>query len=129
MGGRGASSGEYYIRNGKIYQYGTEYKTVLDYGRIKFVKANNNSATAPLETQTKGRIYVTVNNRDELRYVSFYDNENKRYKQIDLQKHIINGKLVQEHKHLGYNHEGDPQELTRSEYKLVERIYKKWYNK
>ena len=83
MGGRGASSGEYYIRNGKIYQYGTEYKTVLYYGKIKFVKANSNSATAPLETQTKGRIYVTVNNKNELRYVSFYDNKNKRYKQIE----------------------------------------------
>ena len=30
MGGRGASSGEYYIINGKIHQYGDEFETVLN---------------------------------------------------------------------------------------------------
>lgn len=129
MGGRGASSGEYYVRNGKTYQYGSEYKTVLEYGRIKYVKSNSNSVTAPTETQTKGRIYVTVNNKDELRYVTFYDNNNKRYKQIDLQKHIINGKLKEYHKHSGYKHNGKPTELNKREYKLVEKIYNKWYNR
>lgn len=128
MGGRGASSGEYYVRNNKIYKYGEEYKTLLQYGKIKFVKANNKSATAPMETQTKGRIYVTVNDRNELRYITFYDNNNKRSKQIDLQKHIVNGKLEKYHKHKGYKHNGMATELNKNEFKLVERIYKKWYN-
>lgn len=128
MGGRGASTGEFYVRNGKIYQYGSEYKTVLQYGKIKYVKSNSNSVTAPMETQSKGRIYVTVNNKDELRYISFYNHENKRYKQIDLQKHIVNGKLVEYHKHKGYKHEGEAEELTESEYRLVEKVYNKWYN-
>ena len=76
-----------------------------------------------MKTQTKGRIYVTVNNKDELKYITFYNN-NKRYKQIDLQKHIINGNLETYHKHSGYKHNGKPEKLSKNEYKLIEKIYK-----
>lgn len=97
MGGRGASSGM--SRSGK--PYGTEYKTVYQSGNIKFVKSNTNSAKTPMETMTKGRIYVTVNNKDNLVSITYYDNENKRTKQIDL-THSHND--INPHTHHGYLH-------------------------
>lgn len=74
MGGRGASSGI----SDKGKRYGTEYKTVLQSGNIKFVKKNEGSVSSPLETQSKGRVYVTVGKDDELKSISFYDSENER---------------------------------------------------
>ena len=129
MGGRGASSGKPYYLNGKWNKYGDEYKTVLEVDNIKFVKAKNGSATAPTETQTKGRAYVTVNNKNELKYITYMNKNNKRLKQIDLEEHIINGKLVDYHKHTGYNHQGKPKEINPSERKLVEKAINLWYNK
>lgn len=75
MGGRGAASG-----TGK-HPYGSEYKTVLQDGNIKFVKYRlAGNAKAPLETQTKGRIYVTVNNDNELSFISYYDRKGETFK-------------------------------------------------
>lgn len=127
MGGRGASSG----MSDKGIPYGTEYHSVLTVGNIKFVKKNEGAATAPLETMTPGRIYVLVNDRDEVRAVTFYDTENRRYKQIDVsgRPHQIGGASVLPHTHLGYEHdEGGTQPLTRQEKKLVDKVLTAWYN-
>ncbi len=127
MGGRGASSGT--SKSGKLY--GSEYKTLYQSGNIKFVSTKSGSTTAPLETMTKGRIYVTVNQHNELKCISYYDKNNKRYKQIDLTSpHMINGKMTVPHKHLGYlhNEKGD-YELSEKDNKMVERVTKIWYNK
>ena len=57
MGGRGASSG----MSVKGKKYGTEYRTLLQYKNIKFVQYNDaRNSKVPMETMTKGRIYVTV---------------------------------------------------------------------
>ena len=75
MGSRGAASGA-----GK-HPYGSEYKTVLQDGNIKFVKYRlADNAKAPLETQTKGRVYVTVNNDNELSFISYYDRKGETFK-------------------------------------------------
>lgn len=67
------------------HPYGSEYKTVLQDGNIKFVKYRlADNAKAPLETQTKKRIYVTVNSRNVIKFISFYDKENKRIKRLIL---------------------------------------------
>ena len=73
MGGRGASSG----MSDKGKPYGSEYRSVYAVENVKFVKANIGSASAPMETMTRGRVYVTVNAEDELKFVSYYDNKNK----------------------------------------------------
>ena len=127
MGGRGASSGM--SVSGK--PYGSEFRSVLQDGNIKFVKANNGSATAPLETMTRGRVYVTVNAADELKFISYYDNQNKRTKTIDLTKPH---KGVLPHTHHGYEHfENDSKKgfanLTTAEKAMVERVRKLWYNR
>lgn len=92
MGGRGASSGV----SVKGKAYGTEYATLYQSGNIKFVRYNDGAATAPMETMTKGRVYVTVNEKNELRNISFYDKENKRYKQIDIagKPHQVGGEWI-----------------------------------
>lgn len=127
MGGRGASSGV----SVKGKPYGSEYHTVLKDGNIKFVKANDGSATAPLETMTRGRVYVTVNESDQLKFISYYDTSNRRVKQIDLDKPH---KGVSPHTHHGYNHsENDSAKgfanLTTEEKKLLEKINRIWHNR
>lgn len=126
MGGRGSSSG--ISVSGK--PYGTEYRTVLQSGNIKFLKQNEGSSNAPLETMTKGRVYVTVNNNDTLKHISYYDKENKRTKTIDLNK---SHKGMKPHTHHGYEHNKNDgvkgaTRLTPEEKKMVERVRKLWYN-
>lgn len=127
MGRRGASSGV----SVKGKPYGSEYHAVLKDGNVKFVKANDGSATAPLETMTRGRVYVTVNESDQLKFISYYDTSNRRVKQIDLDKPH---KGVSPHTHHGYNHsENDSTKgfanLTTEEKKLLEKINRIWHNR
>lgn len=127
MGGRGASSG--ISKNGKVY--GSEYTTVYQSGNIKFIKMNEGSATAPMETMTKNRVYVTLDYKDEPKFISYYSNENKRRKQIDLD---VPHRGMSPHTHHGYNHnENDSPKgaakLTPEEKRMVDRVRKEWYNK
>lgn len=128
MGGRGASSGV--STAGKAY--GSEFKTVYKSGNIKFVMTNSGSNVAPLETMTKGRIYVTVDKNQNIpKSITYYDKNNMRFKQIDLQhSHKVNGNWTKPHTHLGYLHnENGDRSLTIKEEKMVDRIMKTWYNK
>ena len=127
MGGRGASSGI----SVKGKPYGSEYRSVLKYGNIKFVKAVDSSATAPMETMTHGRVYVTVNDGDTPKFITYYDASNKRFKQIDIDRPH---KGVSPHTHHGYEHnENDSAKgyanLTTEEKKMVERVKRIWYNR
>lgn len=127
MGGRGSSSGM--SESGK--PYGSEYRTILQLGNVKFVQRIGDSASAPLETMTKGRVYATVNAADEVKYISYYDTNNKRTKTIDLDK-PHNG--ISPHVHHGYNHnENDGPKgatgLSTKERKMVDIVLKTWYNR
>lgn len=123
MGGRGASSGI----SEKGHKYGADYKTLLKDGNIKFVRATSNKSEELLETMTKGRIYVLVNNKDELKSVIYFDKDNKKSKSIDL-THRHNGKIP--HTHHGYNHgEKGTTGITNKEQKLIDKINKTWYNR
>ena len=100
MGSRGASSG--IAKNGK--RYGTEYRTLLQDGNIKFVQyKDSKQATAPMETMSQGRIYVTINRNNKIKSITFYDKSNKREAQIDIvgRPHTINGKKRHTHIHYG----------------------------
>ena len=127
MGGRGASSGT--SVSGK--KYGTEYKTLLSVSNIKFVQSVDGNAKAPLETMTKGRVYVTVNAEGKPRYISYYDKDNKRTKTIDLDRPHNEMDL---HAHHGYFHnENDGKKgaakLTTEERKMVDRVLNIWNKK
>lgn len=128
MGGRGASSGI----SDKGKKYGTEYTTLYQSGNIKFVRYNESKAAkTPMETMTKGRVYVTVDNKNDLKAITYFDNANKRNKQIDLDK-SHNG--LSPHTHHGYIHnENDSKKgaakLTTEEKVMVDRVKKIWYNR
>ena len=127
MGGRGASSG----MSEKGKPYGSEYRTLLKSENIKFVKVNSGSATPPMETMTKNRVYVTLGSNGNPRFISYYDQNNRRVKQIDLERPHQG---VSPHTHHGYEHnENDSARgfanLTAEEKKMVERVRKIWYNK
>lgn len=129
MGGRGASSGI----SDKGKKYGTEYRTVHKIGNIKFVISNGDgSQTAPIETMTKGRVYVHIDkNKSVPKSVVYFDKENKRKKQIDLD-HEHKG--MKPHTHHGYFHneyetnKKGATKLSVKEKKLVDTILKEWYN-
>ncbi|RHP13251.1 hypothetical protein DWZ76_11390 [Clostridium sp. AF35-15] len=126
MGGRGSSSG----MSDKDNAYASQYHTVLKSGNMKFVAANDRHSESLFETQTKGRVYVTVAGNDLLK-ITYYDRKNKRTKQIDL-NHVHKG--MKPHTHHGYNHnENDSAKgasnLTTEEKKMVERAKQIWYNR
>lgn len=127
MGGRGAASGI----SDKGKPYGTEFKTLLSISNIKFVQYKDaKSAKPPMETKTSGRVYATVNENGEVKYISYYDKHNKRSKQIDVigKKHTIDGRPEIPHTHVGYLHEEHGTRLlTSKEKKMVERVLKIWY--
>lgn len=133
MGGRGASSGWSLDKYGnKLHKYGTEYRSVLTVGNIKFVVQNaEGSVKAPKETMTRGRVYVTLNaEQTKPQYITYYDNDNKKVKSIDL-LHYHRGEMP--HTHHGYEHsENDSAKgsasLTPEEKKMVDRVNKIWDN-
>lgn len=127
MGGRGTS-----LNKGK-YPYETEYKTLYQFENIKFIKyIKGHNAKSPMETQTKGRIYVTLDNKNSPKYITYFDENNKRNKQIDLKgrPHNIGDDAVLPHVHIGYEHnEGGARKLTKKEQYFVDKVLSAWENK
>ena len=133
MGGRGASSGLalYRDRTGKFVEYGTEYKTVFQIENIKFVQMRNpnDSVRVPEETRTKGRIYVTIGKRGEIKCVTRYDKDGRKCLQIDLtHAHMSGGVRIQPHSHDTYNH-AEGRSLNKTEECLLKHILNTWRNR
>lgn len=126
MGGRGASSGV--SKHGS--RYGTQYRAIYTSGNIKYVRKNERTSESLMETMTKGRVYAVVGG-DVVTAIVYFDDSNKRMKQIDL-SHAHHG--VRPHVHRGYEHqEYDPGEsrldLTPKEARMVDRVLKTWDNR
>ena len=97
---------------------------------MKQVNASN--AKSPMETMTKGRIYVTLGKNNEPKSIILYSNDGLRERQIDItgKPHTINGKPLLPHTHKGYVHdENGTRDLTKDERKLVEKVKKIWKNR
>lgn len=112
--------------------YGSEYTTLYEADNVKFVRYKNGSAKAPMETMAKGRVYVTVNADNTLKYITTHDASNKRATQIDLTlpAHVINGKPELPHTHFGYVHdENGTRKTNAGEMRLVEKVMNVWYNR
>ena len=129
MGGRGASSGISGKSNkgGGGKKYGTQFKTILTDGNIKFVAKTEGSTETLFETMTPGRVYVRTGGNDLLQII-YFDRNNKRTKTIDL-SHKHDG--VSPHTHHGYEHsENDSTKgyanLTGKERKMVDRVRRRW---
>lgn len=129
MGGRGASSG--ISSDGK--PYGSEYRTLLKKGNIKFIEqVANTSINAPMETMSENRIYVTLGKDKEPKVITFYDYQKRRFKHIDIKgkAHRIDGKLELPHKHLGYIHDENGSYRTSNiDKKIIEHVLKIWENR
>ena len=124
MGGRGSSSG--IGDNGK--RYGTEYRTLAQFGNVKIVKIREGSVTAPMETMTPGRIYATVDKNNDIKHITFHDSEGERSKQIDVKGHKHDGK--EQHVHYGFYHdEYGSGGLTPKDKALMDYVLKAWERK
>lgn len=68
----------------------------------------------------------TINSKDEISSITYYDNKNKRNRQVDL-THKHNGKNP--HTHHGYIHdENGTTNPTTEERQMIDRVKKLWYN-
>ncbi|MBR2259716.1 MAG: hypothetical protein IJ899_20735 [Blautia sp.] len=123
MGSRGASSGVS-IRGNK---YGTQYKSILQFENIKFVKKTSRQSEDLMETMTPGRIYATVGGKDVIR-ITFFDEINKRNKVIEIDK-----KTQKWHVHHGYEHteysEEHHESLSDSDQIFLDKVLEVWHNK
>ena len=127
MGGRGASSGFSFDKNGNPKnKYGSQYHTVLQSGDIKFVTKNTRDSETLMETQTPGRVYVEVGGKDLLRVV-FFDKDNKRNHVIERDK-----RTDEWHTHNGYLHseygEAHHEPLSDDDKRMLAKIKNLWYN-
>lgn len=108
MGGGGASLSEYFWR-GLHHVYDDEYHQIFTSGNIKFIAMNNKDAsiTAPQGTMTRGRVYVTVDEKKgTTAYITYYDNDLKTYKSIDR---LTPHSGVLPHVHHGLDHRKNDQ--------------------
>lgn len=127
MGGRGASSGISH----KGHVYGTDYKTIFQSGNIKFVEKTSNNSEPLLETMTRGRVYVLLNSKGNPGYIYYYDNNEKKNKEINI---THNHKNIGVHVHHGYYHDeyeiakAKATRLNLKEKAMVERVLNLWYN-
>lgn len=123
MGGRGSSSGTSVKGN----KYGSQYKTVLKDGNIKFLKPKAKQPEELLETMTRGRVYVLLNSNNKPKSITYFDNKNKKSKSIDL-RHRHYGKIP--HTHHGYDRGSlGTTNITAKERKLIEKVNKIWDNR
>ena len=126
MGGRGASSG--LSDSGK--RYGTEYETLAQFGNVKVVKYKDSSAAkTPMETMTPGRVYATVDKFNDIKFITIYDSELERTRQIDVKGRAHAGALP--HTHYGYEHNeyGTYPGVSTKDSKLIEKILNNWETK
>lgn len=142
MGGGGASSGvsklmDHGRRGGN--KHGTQYRAVLGRdgkplvdGNVKFVEKTAANEETLMETMTRGRVYAYVNTNGELASIVYFDNNNRRSKQIDL-LHMHPG-VGSPHTHRGYFHDeytvkNGPTKLTKREIALLDRVIDVWKNR
>ena len=122
MGGRGARSGidPYPGRDGKMFRYGEEYRTLHQDGKVKFVTPRNagESVRVPEETRNPDRMYATIDRKNRVKYISFHDKDGRKNIQIDL-LHRHGG--LQPHAHDGADH-AEGRALTPYEKRITDEI-------
>lgn len=132
MGGRGASSGmsHYERKNGTIVEnpYGSQYRMVHKSGNIKFVKPTDNNEEELLETMTRGRVYALINSKGNIKSITYFDNENKRNRVVEID-HGHAG--LKEHAHRGYERPKKSGKTyatkpTVKELEMIDRVKKIW---
>lgn len=114
-------------------QYGTEFKMLYQDGNVKYIKYQMaNNAAVPDYTKTPNRVYAVINRRNDVKFVAFYDEDGKKYMQIDVsgKSHTVDGITYKTpHVHLGKTHdENGTRGISAEEKEYLDRILKTWYN-
>ena len=126
MGSNTASSGidPYIGRGGVPTTYGSEFKTLMVDGNVKFITVRNpnESVRTPSETRSPGRVYVSITEKGKVQSVTTYDQTGKKATQIDIW-HPHGG--LQPHAHDRDNHT-TARPLTQHEELLLKYALKKW---
>ena len=106
--------------------YESEYTKIAQKGQIIFVKYNGGNVTAPMESTKRGAVYVTLDKKNDVKSITFYNKETgERVKQIDIKGKPHDGVLP--HVHIGYEHdEHGTRELTLKEMLKMEEILLYW---
>ena len=95
-----------------------------------FVVPKHKDSETLIETMTDSRIYVRISN-NELHSITYFDNDNKGIKQIDL-RHEHKG--IKPHVHHGYYHDEYSKAKNKAtapgtkERAMVDRVYSIWEN-
>lgn len=105
-----------------------EYETLAQFGEIKVVRSIDGTVRAPMSAQTSGRIYATLDNSNNIKYITFYTLDGEKKKQIDVTGQPHNG-IDTPHTHEGLNHDTGFHELTRKEKEKVEKVLSSWEKK
>ncbi len=107
-------------------KYGTEYKTLAQFGNVKVVKYVEGNTKAPLETMTRGRVYATLDADNDIKYITLHDSENERNLTIEVKGPEHHG-LKTPHVHVGYEHdEYGTRPPIEKELKLIDKILHLW---
>lgn len=126
MGGRGASSGVSRFGN----PYGSQYRSLLAVGNIRFVSKNSRQSEPLMETMTRGRVYAHVEG-DDVKSIVYFDDGNRRSKQIDID-HEHGGSSPHTHHGYYHNERDSPRgasRLTPEERRMVDRVVSIWENR
>lgn len=133
-GGKRLSGGKYH-KYDKDLKYGDEYRTEVEFKDLNvkvIINKLEDTARFPQDSATPNRIYAIPLDNDPnkpLKSFAFYDEQGRKYKQIDRQDHIIDEERVNPHTHYGYYHnEGGDDFVSKDDLKLIEKIEKRWYN-
>lgn len=115
-------------------------RTVLDAGgkplvdgNIKFVektpKNREKNEETLMETMTRGRVYVVID-QGRPESIVYFDNNNRRSKQIDLDdRHGPGGHVHRGYYHNEYSPNKLPTGLLPKERAMVERVLRIWENR
>ena len=126
MGSNTASSGidPYAGRGGVPTTYGSEFKTLMVDGNVKFITTSNpkESVRTPKETRSPGRVYVTINENGNVQCITKYDHEGIKAVQIDF-RHMHKGLTPHVHE---YDDHSKARPLTQHEELLLKYALKKW---
>lgn len=105
-----------------------DYETLAQFGNVKVVRSLDGRTTAPMVTGTRGRVYATLDADNDIKYITFYDSEGEKTKQIDVFGRPHNG-METPHVHLGYMHDDGIRYPDTKEDEIVEKTLQNWARK
>ncbi len=109
-------------------RYGTQYLSVYESGNIKFLKGNVGKPEELLETMTRGRVYVLLNSKGNIKSITFFDKENKRSRVVEIDH---GHQKMREHVHRGYERpikdgQSYATKPTAKDREMIDRVKKLW---